>query len=213
MKVRRRLTGSRLLIALSLAAMSMVVAAPVRAADDPACSQSQFPGQTGAATVLAHGTTSFTAAQVFPDTLGGGTLTWSLKGVIVGPSTTPENGDLAGFLTATVDWNDAKPTTTFASDCVRAVGVHFKFIEGMYDGTAENLPAGGASAQGDGSTSRADIQLMRVRAGIADLKLHIGDPVDCNQIVSPPGFLIQRPSARAKGSKIGDGGRGVVCPT
>ena len=211
MKVRGKRTGHRVLLTLSLAATSVLASAPVRAADDPACSPTQFPGTPGAATVVTHGTTTFTSSQVFPTGLPGGTVTWNMKGVIVGPSTNASDGDLAGFLTVTVDWNDASPDSTFTSDCVRSVGVFFKHVEGMYDGTAENLPGDGASGQVDGSSSRAFIQLDRVSAGIADLTLHVGDPVGCNQIVSPPGFVIQRPAAQAKGSKTGKGGRGVVC--
>ncbi len=109
-------------VVVALAMAFLLTGGMVHAADDPACPGDQAVFfDSGPTSIVAHGTTTFTASQVDPNSLGGGTLTWNVKGVISGPNTNATNEDLTGFLTATVDWNDSKPNTTFLSDCVAYV--------------------------------------------------------------------------------------------
>ena len=186
---------------------------------DTACSGSQVTIDPGTTTVLAHGTTRFTASQV-TDSLGGGRLTWDLRGEVFGPNTFPEQeGDLAGHLDFTIDWNQSRPNTVFHSDCVGLVRTQFKIIDGSYEGTFSGYPLNDntntATTQGGTSTSppppsgTAAIHLQRVTAKVANLDLEVDRGTTCD--AQEPGFEIHRPEAQALGEKTGNAGRALVC--
>jgi len=182
--------------------------------DDPAClsNQAPIPLNEGPTTMLAHGATKFTASQV-TGALGGGELTWSLKAQITGANTGALDGDLQGFLTATIDWDQPRPNTTFESDCVAGVHTRVGFLEfATYAGTVQNFPLNGSvTTSGPGQQAFSRIHLERIRPRVAhlDLRIDIGD--ECE--FAEPFFTISRPEAQALGSKTGNGGRSVLCPS
>ena len=214
MKTRTRPAWS-VVLAGSLALAVLSVGGPARAGgDDPSCSQTQSMTEPGPTTVLAHGTTKFTASQVYPS-LGGGTLTWSLKAAITGENTNsdPGNGDLAGFLDWTIDWNQSRPDTVFHSTCVAQVVTQVGRVSAGYDGVISGLPQNESVATPQGSPGvlgYSGILLDRVRPKVADIHLSGSDGGFCG-LGSGGSVQINRPQAPAPGSKQGNGARVIEC--
>ena len=192
-------------------AMGMAVLGAVPAHADPACTTEQFSTDTGSTTVLTHGSTHFT--QISDPTLGSGTLTWDLKGVVSGNNTGPSDGNISGFMDASIDWDDAKPTTTFSSFCVLMVWTQFKFVfDNRYYGEIHNMPTisnGGHVATGNGSTEGvAYIHLERLEPRHADLDFLLGTANE--SCFSSNSFQLHRDNAIARGQKTGNAGRAII---
>ncbi len=209
-----RSLSNALVSALGLAFLSTAGVAAGQGRD-LACSSDQISSAPGTTTFDAHGTTTFSSAQVSstePGNLGGGKLTYSLTGQIVGPNTGPSDGDILGVLDFTIDWDAFRPDTEFHSICVEEVDARFKnlfianqgTISGSPFATSGSVPRGTSTQQGF-----AQINLHRVHAKVADLLLlmHFGNV--CFGI--PPALVIDRPSAQALGSKTGNAGRRQAC--
>jgi len=145
------------------------------------------------------------------DGLGGGKLTWNLKGQVIGANTDETDGDLAGFLEATIDWNQPRPNTTFSSTCVVQVHTSVGFLESAgYVGAVSNFPltTSTVAPQGSSTTAVVYVNVDRVRPRVADLGFTMARG-ECQ--LEEPIFGIKRPAVRALGSKTGNGGRSIFC--
>ena len=201
-------------VAGSLALAVLAVGGPAGAGgDDPACGASQLVLSQGATTVLAHGTTTFKGSQVDPSGLGGGTLTWSLKGQITGSNTFSQpSGDLAGYLDWTIDWNQDRPNTQFHSSCVGSVQASVGHVTANFDGVLTDVPATPTIATPSGLSSQggfSEIQLARVRPSVADIVVFAISGSYCN--TGSTLLRVVRPKSNAPGHKEGNGGRAVGC--
>ena len=213
----RNRTAIWLFAVVSSAVLSLALGAPaIGGSDDPSCSQFQSPIEPGPTLFTAHGSTRFTASQIVPHDLGGGLLTWNLKGQVTGANenANPGTGDLTGFLDWTIDWNQDRPDTSFHSSCVALVNAKVGHVAGIFDGVFSNfpptsnpdvaVPEGSLTTQGD-----SQIGLDRVSPQVADLSLFSKDVGECATPTQT--FIITRPSAPAPGHKTGNGGRQISC--
>jgi len=182
---------------------------PARAVTDgPACASNQdtVPGRHGPTDLLAHGTTRFKHAEIDGQDVGDGALTWNVHAEIIGPNTGPNDGDLTGFLTLSVDWDAPdRPTTTFASDCVVRIQTSVGFLDfAHYGGSVSNYPPSTASrAEGTAGSAGGRIMLERVSAGRANVDVEI--IACCFSTLD-----ISRNNAVARGSKTGNAFRGIT---
>jgi hypothetical protein len=198
------------ILAVGLVAIGM--GSPARA--DQACDSSQMvePGPTD---IKAHGTTHFANASSTQGDLGGGQLTWALRGLITGDN--DPNGNLAGFFHFTIDWDDSGlATTSYTSDCVVFVWTSVgHLLNGTYGGNLENPPVAwtdntGVAQRPQGEVvnefAEATITLDRVSPRRADLVLDVRNETCFSYSAF---FHVNRPNAHALGSKTGNGGRAV----
>ncbi len=214
-RVSRRSVSIAVVFAMGLALFG--VAGPAHA--DPACDEDQFSIEDGPTKILAHGSTHFANADSSGGDQGGGQLTWSLKGQITGANTDSTDGSISGFMNYTIDWDDAKPTTTFASQCVLVVFTQVgHLLYGAYAGTMQNNPSPCTRTSGvqcvrdrpQGSLTQfvnTAIELDRVSPRRADLRMAVWSDETC--FPQGPGFFIERNNAQALGDKTGNGGRGI----
>jgi len=205
-RARRRSVSVVLAMAIGLAVLGAV---PAHA--DTACSPSQFSIDTGSTTVLTHGSTHFT--EISDSNLGSGTLTWDLKGVVSGNNTGPSDGNISGFLEASIDWDDAKLTTTFSSFCVLMVWTKIGFVfDNRYYGEIHNMPTitnGGHVATGNSSTTGvAYMHLERLSPRHADLAFLLGTAAE--SCFSGNSFTLHRDNAIARGQKTGNAARAIT---
>lgn len=214
MRTRRRWTRVSLAMALGTALSVWALAGPALSQTvDPACSQEQevFDSDPGPSTFTSHGTTRFTESQVDANAsavhLGGGVLTWNVEGIVFAPNTESGGGDLAGYFTWAVDWDQDRPNTTFHSSCVELVVTQTGLVATVVEGTIHSMPS--ELTLPDPSDALAAIVLKKVRAGVADL-FFIAGRRDEPCTFGGPSFQIDRPEARAPGSKDGNGGRNIV---
>ena len=171
---------------------------------DPACGSNQFTSESGQTNATTHSSTRFSAAQVTPSSLGGGKVSWNVRGTITGQNTGPGDGDLSGFLDVVIDWNQDRPNTEFHSSCVGSVTTQIGFIAFEYLGLFTNFPS--AQATGGGPNAYAEISFKRTGTPeIADLDLRM----DFGDLCAPqePSIRVQRPDAHAPGHKTGNGNR------
>jgi len=182
MLLRRTKRRFLLVPVLALALVAMGMGSPAHA--DPACASSNViePGPTD---IKAHGTTHFVNASSTEGDLGGGQLTWALRGLITGENTTNVNGNLAGFFEFTIDWDDSGlGTTSYSSECVVFVWTSVgHLLNGTYGGSIQNPPVSWADTtlaerpQGEVTDfAEASISLDRVSPRRADLELERADP-------------------------------------
>jgi hypothetical protein len=203
-----------LAVSLSLAlTFSLLGGAAQSQSDDPSCTQTQKMIEPGPTTALGHGTTRFTASQVTPSGLGGGTLIWTVKAAITGENTNsdPGNGDLAGYLEWTIDWNQNRPNTAFQSSCVVSVGTEVGVVGATYIGDLTGLPPSNTNTS-QGYSLPGYSYLLLERTGtpkVADIRLVADDRTPC--IGGQDSLKIERPQANAPGSKQGNGWRQIVC--
>jgi len=194
--------------------MGLAILGAVPAHADPACSPSQFSIDSGSTTVLTHGSTHFT--QISDSNLGSGTLTWDLKGVVSGANTGPSDGNISGFMEASIDWDDAKPTTTFSSFCVLMVWTKVGFVlDNRYYGEIHNMPpvtngghVAGVPAGNSSTTGVAYIHLERLAPRHADLAFLLGTAV--GSCFSGNAFQLHRDNAIARGQKTGNAARAIT---
>jgi len=143
--------------------------------------------------------------------LGSGTLTWQAIGVVSGANTNNSGGNISGFLTATIDWDDSKPTTIFHTECVLIVWTAVTFlVDGRYYGVIEDFPLlDGDRPAGDTAfaTGVASLHLERVSSHRADLDFLLGlASASCFQQEQ---FTIHKDNSVARGDKTGNGGRAI----
>ena len=214
----RRTTRSVALVAVLTTVLSLIGVGPAHAA--AACSEDQQSLEDGPTTVTAHGTTHFANASSNEGDLGGGQLTYNLKGVITPPNETSSDGStITGFLTYSIDWDDnSLGTTTFTTDCVLGVETRFKHIAAIYFGAMQNPPVDPCGGGGglvctpdrtEGSSGSGPavsfLELDRVSPRRADLHLEAWFAPTCFPAGS--GFVIERDNAQALGDKTGNGAR------
>ena len=114
---------------------------------------------------------------------GGGTIEWRFKARVLGPNSNDADGDIRGFLNATITWDDTGlGVTVFKSACVSEVrGDRSTFEEGptgrleaKYEGVVWNYPG---TTEG-GQAAMAEVHMART-SGIAVITLSIELGTDC----------------------------------
>ena len=141
---------------------------------------------------------------------GGGTIEWRFKARVLGPNSNDSDGDLRGFLNATITWDDTGlGVTVFKSACVSEVrGDRSTFdesttgrLEAKYEGLVWSYPG---SIEG-GQAAMAEIHLARV-SGVAVMTFAVELGTDCFE----PGAEEEASLAEATGGSLtahGHGGR------
>ncbi len=109
------------------------------------CYQDEVMIEPGPTSLKSHGSTHFAHAFTGATDEGSGTFTWDMQAIITGANTnnTPTNGDLDGFLTASIDWDNAsKADVTFQSSYVLEVHTSPGFLDlARYQGSATFFPS------------------------------------------------------------------------
>ena len=219
MSTRPRSRTLASLIAVTLGVAALITGGAVQAVtDQPACTNNQVSTKSGATNIFAHGTTHFASTSGPSGNLGAGTFTYNLHGRVIGPNTDASDGNLTGYLTATIDWDDSKPTTSFSSTCVMTVETSVGLlISGRYAGTVQNAPCVSAPViactpdrqEGGSSTSAvANIALARQAPRRADLDFALSSGNFCS---SSGQFQFAKHNAQALGNKTGNAGRFAFC--
>ncbi len=196
---------------LALGLVTMGMGSPAHA--DPSCASLEVSLEPGPTDIKAHGTTHFGHTSGDFGDLGGGQLTWALRGKITGDNTDSSDGDLSGFLEWTIDWDDGNlGTTSYSSFCVVEVATSVgHLLNGTYGGNITNPPprfGNGDVAQrpqGDSISNFAEVtvELDRVSPRRADLNLDVRN----SECFSGENFHITRNNAQALGDKTGNGAR------